>query len=100
MLFRSTKRLCELGRGVDEESAFKVFSNFDELLTCAASDATDAEKVAMLTGGNGVGAGEDPFNSFFYSFSGSRNSIKKRPSFVSDRHKTPLACDPLDSESA
>jgi len=62
-----TKRMCELGYAVDEENAYQVFKDFDGLLQCAASDATDAEKVAMLTGGNRAGDGEtrDPFKGFF-----------------------------------
>ncbi|MGD8418009.1 MAG: hypothetical protein PVH91_13205 [Pseudomonadales bacterium] len=61
-----TKRLCELGYEVDEKSAYQVFSDFDSLVACACSDATDAEKVAMLTGGNGSGGEErDPFRGFF-----------------------------------
>lgn len=61
-----TKRMCELGYEVDEKSAYQVFKDFDGLLACACSDATDAEKVAMLTGGNGSGREErDPFRGFF-----------------------------------
>jgi len=61
-----TKRMCELGYEVDEASAYQVFKDFDGLLACAASDATDAEKVAMLTGGeNGGGEQRDPFRGFF-----------------------------------
>ncbi len=61
-----TKRLCELGYEVDEASAYQVFSDFDSLVTCAASDASDAEKVEMLTGGTGSGeAARDPFGGFF-----------------------------------
>ena len=45
-----TKRMCELGCEVDEESAYQFFKDFDGLLACAASDASDAEKVAMLNG--------------------------------------------------
>ena len=55
-----TKRMCELGYEVDEKNAYQVFKDFDGLLACAASDATDAEKVAMVTGGNGGGAGPVP----------------------------------------
>lgn len=66
-----TKRLCELGHAVDEASAYQVFRNFDELLACACSDATDAEKVEMLTGGDredgerATGERKDPFRNFF-----------------------------------
>jgi hypothetical protein len=59
-----TKRMCELGHEVDEDNAFQVFKDFDGLLGCAGSDATDAEKVAML-GGNGGGDQRDPFRGFF-----------------------------------
>ncbi len=60
-----TKRMCELGYSVDESSAFQVFSDFDGLMACAGSDATDAEKVAMLTGGNSGDDAPDPFTGFF-----------------------------------
>lgn len=61
-----TKRMCELGHAVDEASAYQVFRNFDELLACACSDATDAEKVEMLTGGErDEGERKDPFRNFF-----------------------------------
>jgi Mn-containing catalase len=65
-----TKRMCELGHAVDETSAYQVFKNFDDLLACACSDATDAEKVEMLTRGE-TDADErgrerkDPFRNFF-----------------------------------
>ncbi len=59
-----TKRMCELGYEVDEESAYQVFKNFDELLACAASDASDAEKVAILAGNRDKDA-PDPFRGFF-----------------------------------
>jgi hypothetical protein len=61
-----TKRLCELGCEVDDESAYPFFDDFDGLLACAASDASDAEKVGMLTGGDsGEAQGTDPFRGFF-----------------------------------
>ncbi|HUF20458.1 MAG TPA: hypothetical protein VMP00_06855 [Burkholderiales bacterium] len=63
-----TKRMCELGHAVDESTAYQVFKNFDELVACAGGDASDAEKVAMLTGNqNGEDRGEsrDPFRGFF-----------------------------------
>lgn len=61
-----TKRMCELGFSVDESSAFQVFKDFDALIACAGSDASDAEKVTMLTGGNGGGEdAPDPFAGFF-----------------------------------
>jgi hypothetical protein len=59
-----TKRMCELGYEVDENSAFQVFKDFDGLLACVSSDASDADKVAMLTGGGG-GEQKDPFTGFF-----------------------------------
>ena len=63
-----TKRLCELGHSVDEANAFQVCQDFDGLLACVSSDATDAEKVEMLTGGNDASRDEDapdPFSGFF-----------------------------------
>ena len=61
-----TKRMCELGHAVDEGSAYQVFRNFDELLACAGSDASDAEKVDMLTRGEPAdGERKDPFRNFF-----------------------------------
>ncbi|MCP5182124.1 MAG: hypothetical protein H6993_16670 [Pseudomonadales bacterium] len=59
-----TKRMCELGYSVDEASAYQVFRNFDDLLACAGSTATDAEKVAMLAG-DSRGETKDPFRGFF-----------------------------------
>lgn len=62
------KRMCELGHAVCEEKAYQVFKDFDGLLSCARSDATDAEKVVMVRGGQrGSERGEsrDPFGSFF-----------------------------------
>ncbi len=66
-----TKRMCELGCAVDETSAYQVFKNFDDLMACACSAATDAEKVEMLTRGE-RSEGErhqnepkDPFRGFF-----------------------------------
>ena len=63
-----TKRMCELGYPVDEASAYQVFRDFDGLVACVSSDASDAEKVAMVTGGNGANAEAeraDPFRGFF-----------------------------------
>jgi hypothetical protein len=59
-----TKRMCELGHAVCEETAFQVFKDFDDLLAYIRSDATDAEKIARTSGGEG-GDGKDPFSSFF-----------------------------------
>ncbi len=60
-----TKRLCELGYAVDETRAFQVFKDFDGLLACAASDASDAEKVALLAGDGSDDDSNDPFRGFF-----------------------------------
>lgn len=60
-----TKRLCELGAAVCEDTAYQVFRDFDGLLACACSDATDAEKIAMLRGGQSTQSGRDPFTGFF-----------------------------------
>lgn len=57
-----TKRMCELGYAVCEETAYQVFKNFDELLACVASDASDADKIAMLGGDR---ESKDTFASFF-----------------------------------
>jgi hypothetical protein len=59
-----TKRLCELGYEVSEEDAYQVFENFEALLDCVSSDASDADKVAMVTGAIG-GDGGDPFGRLF-----------------------------------
>lgn len=59
-----TKRMCELGHAVCEETAFQFFKNFDDLVAFIRSDATDAEKVARTSRGDG-GDGKDPFASFF-----------------------------------
>ena len=59
-----TKRMCELGYPVCEETAYQVFDNFDELLRCMGSDISDAEKVARF-GGDRSGEGKDPFRGFF-----------------------------------
>lgn len=58
-----TKRLCELGHAVCEETAYQVFDDFDGLCAFLASDAGDADKVARLRGGDGDGS--DPFRGFF-----------------------------------
>lgn len=61
-----TKRMCELGYAVCEEDAYQVFKDFDGLMDCVCSNASDAEKVAMVTGGTGGDAeGRDPFGGFF-----------------------------------
>jgi len=56
------KRMCELGYAVCEEKAYQVFKDFDGLLACVGSDASDADKIAML-GGNREE--KDPFGGFF-----------------------------------
>lgn len=62
-----TKRMCELGYEVSEADAFQVFKDFDGLLECVCSPASDADKVNYLNGlsGGGNGEGGDPFGSFF-----------------------------------
>ena len=57
-----TKRMCELGYPVCEETAFQFFKDFDEIVEFVKSDASDAEKVARLTGDRG---NDDPFSNFF-----------------------------------
>ena len=59
-----TKRMCELGYPVEEDEAFQVFSDFDGLMDCVCSDASDAEKVAHINGTLG-GDGNDPFARLF-----------------------------------
>lgn len=59
-----TKRMCELGHPVCEETAYQVFKNFDELLGFVGSDASDADKVARLSGDD-RGDRKDPFRGFF-----------------------------------
>lgn len=61
-----TKRLCELGEAVCEETAFQFFDDFDGLLACVCSDASDAEKIASFPGaGERDSEGPDPFAGFF-----------------------------------
>lgn len=60
-----TKRMCELGHAVCEDTAYQVFKDFEGLLACLGSDATDAEKVAMFRGGEPQGERKDPFRGFF-----------------------------------
>lgn len=62
-----TKRMCELGFAVCEETAYQFFKDFDGLLACLKSDASDAEKVRMFAGDRPK-SGEprkDPFARFF-----------------------------------
>jgi hypothetical protein len=58
-----TKRMCELGHAVCEDTAYQVFKDFPGLLAFIGSDASDTEKVARF-GGNGE-EGKDPFRGFF-----------------------------------
>lgn len=61
-----TKRMCELGFAVCEDTAYQVFKDFDGLLALVKSDATDAEKIERFTGGRGRQAEQkDPFRGFF-----------------------------------
>ncbi len=59
-----TKRMCELGHPVSEDDAFHVFRDFDGLMDCVRSSATDAEKVAQVNSMLGGGDG-DPFARLF-----------------------------------
>lgn len=59
-----TKRICELGYEVAEDEAFQVFKDFDGLMDCVCSDASDAEKVAQVNKTLG-GDGGDPFARLF-----------------------------------
>jgi len=58
------KRMCELGYEVDEDSAYQVFKDFDGLIECVSSNASDGEKVATLGGLDGEDR-PDPFRGFF-----------------------------------
>lgn len=65
-----TKRMCELGHSVCEETAYQVFKDFDRLLSFVGSKASDAEKVARFRGDEASepdanGARKDPFRGFF-----------------------------------
>jgi len=46
-----TKRTCELGHAVCEDTAYQVFKDFDALLACLRSDLSDAEKIARFRDG-------------------------------------------------
>ena len=59
-----TKRICELGYAVAEKDAFQVFEDFDGLMDCVCSDASDADKVAHVNQTSG-GGGRDPFARLF-----------------------------------
>ena len=62
-----TKRMCELGHAVCEETAFQVFKDFDKLVAFVKSDASDMQKVERLTAGRGEQPKEqkDVFTRFF-----------------------------------
>lgn len=61
-----TKRMCELGYPVCEETAFQFFKDFDQIVEFVKSDASDADKVARLTGDRGNDeSARDPFSNFF-----------------------------------
>jgi len=59
-----TKRMCELGEAVCEETAYQVFKNFDDRLALLRSPASDAEKVACMTRGESEDE-RDIFGGFF-----------------------------------
>jgi len=59
------KRMCELGYAVCEEKAYQVFKDFDGLLACVKSGASDQDKIARLTNGLGAEEAKDPFGGFF-----------------------------------
>lgn len=61
-----TKRMCELGCPVCEETAFQVFKDFDGLLACIESSGSDVEKIGRFTGGlDSTDEARDPFTGFF-----------------------------------
>lgn len=61
-----TKRMCELGYPVSEETAYQAFEKFDEMLAFLGSNASDAEKVACIRGDAGDSdERKDPFRKFF-----------------------------------
>ncbi|MCB1684801.1 MAG: hypothetical protein R3E82_09680 [Pseudomonadales bacterium] len=66
-----TKRMCELGHAVNEDTAYQFFKDFNGLLACVRSGASDAEKIARLReNDNGrkrdaQGKQRDPFAGFF-----------------------------------
>lgn len=59
-----TKRLCELGQAVCEDTAYQVFEDFDGLLAFIGSGASDAEKITRFAG-PGDREQKDPFRGFF-----------------------------------
>ena len=61
-----TKRMCELGHEVCEDTAFQVFKEFDKLVEFVKSPISDADKVARLTARPaGEAPRKDPFTGFF-----------------------------------
>ncbi len=61
-----TKRMCELGHPVNEDTAYQVFKDFDGLVACVKSSMSDAQKIEKLQGGNRTeGERKDPFRGFF-----------------------------------
>ncbi len=61
-----TKRMCELGYEVCEDTAYQVFKDFDGLLACLGSrEVSDADKIARFSGATGSGQQSDPFAGFF-----------------------------------
>jgi hypothetical protein len=59
-----TKRMCELGYPVSEDDAFQVFQDFDGLLECLSSTASDQDKIRTFNAGL-EGDGSDPFAAIF-----------------------------------
>jgi hypothetical protein len=60
-----TKRMCELGHAVNEDTAYQVFKDFDGLVACVKSSMSDAQKIEKLQGGNRTEERKDPFRGFF-----------------------------------
>ncbi len=60
-----TKRMCELGHAVCEETAYQVFKDFDGLVACVKSSLSDAQKVERLQGPRSAEPRKDPFTGFF-----------------------------------
>lgn len=60
-----TKRMCELGHAVCEETAYQVFKDFDGLVSCVKSSLSDAQKVERLQGPRSSEPRKDPFTGFF-----------------------------------
>lgn len=61
-----TKRLCELGHEICEDTAYQVFDDFEGLLAFLGSDVSDRDKIARFQGGaDGAEERRDPFRGFF-----------------------------------